>query len=57
VWAAESDADSAPSSGTLNGLAITCAVLAMLALADMIVVIRRRRREHRRTRGGGTVRW
>jgi hypothetical protein len=45
VWAAHSDPDSSPSSGVLGGIAIACAVLALLALADFAVVQRRRRRE------------
>jgi hypothetical protein len=45
LWASHSSAHSSPKSGTLNALAITCGVLALLALVDLVVVVRRRRRE------------
>lgn len=51
LWASQSSPDSAPKPGTLNALAITCGVLALLTLLDLVVVVRRRRRE--REGGGG----
>lgn len=45
LWASRSSAGSSPKSGTLDALAITCGVLALLALMDLLVVVRRRRQE------------
>ncbi|MEU8571466.1 DUF6343 family protein [Streptomyces pathocidini] len=45
IWAARSDPGSVPSSGVLGALAIVCAVLSLLALADLAVVEHRRRHE------------
>ncbi|MGP3981632.1 DUF6343 family protein [Streptomyces sp. KR80] len=50
-WAARSDAGSSPSSGALGAVAIVCAVMSLLALADLTVVQHRRRNERMRRRG------
>ena len=44
-WALASGPQDVPSSGSLRVLAIACAVLSALALADLLAVLRRRRRE------------
>ncbi|EST36910.1 hypothetical protein N566_15775 [Streptomycetaceae bacterium MP113-05] len=45
-WTQSSGPQDAPSSGSLRVLAIACAVLSALALADLLAVLRRRRREY-----------
>jgi hypothetical protein len=45
-WTGESGPRDVPSSGSLRVLAIACAVVAALALLDLVVLLMRRRREH-----------
>lgn len=48
-WMESSGPRDAPSSGSLRVLTILCAVLAFLALVDLVAVVLRRRRERPRT--------
>ncbi|CAL9611157.1 DUF6343 family protein [Streptomyces sp. enrichment culture] len=45
LWAAGSDDGDSPGRGPLVGITVLCAVLALIAAADLVVVLRRRRRE------------
>lgn len=44
-WASKSHGGSSPSSGELGAIAVICAVLSLLALADLTVVLHRREHE------------
>lgn len=52
-WAVNSGPRDVPSSDSLRTLTLVCAVLAVLAVIDLLVVVTRRRRERRR-RGSRT---
>ncbi|WP_320781632.1 DUF6343 family protein [Streptomyces sp. CRN 30] len=44
VWAAHRDAGARPDATVLTGLAVGCAVLALVTAVDLVVVVRRLRR-------------
>lgn len=57
LWWATADAAGSPGPGSLGVLTLGCAVLALLAAADLVVILRRRRRERGPgSRGGGARR-
>jgi hypothetical protein len=45
VWAAVADPGGSPSPATLTAFAVSCGLLTLFALVDLLVVVRRRRTE------------